>query len=78
VLLDGYKDSSGELLSFMQKVIKESSDTSVDMSQMGYLAEQNNSVRALGQYVEKVEKDGETTWEFKYKPDKKGDAKASA
>jgi len=76
--LEGYKDSSGNLLSFMQKVIKESSDTTtIKLLRMGYLAEQDDSFQALGQFVEKKETNGETTWEFGYKPDK-GDTKASA
>ena len=75
VILEGYKDGSGKLLSFIQKVIQDSADTSVVISQMGYLAEQDDSFQALGQYVEKAERKGETRWD---KPDKKGDAKASA
>ena len=48
---------------------------------IGHLDEQDGSFQALGQFLEKKEANGETTWEFTYIPEnwkKKKDAKASA
>ena len=80
VRLDGYKDRSGNLLSFIQKIDRGEFDFSANISRIGYIAEQNDSIEALGQHVKKKEVRGETVdWNFsRIKPDKKKNAKVSA
>ena len=66
----GYEDNSGKLVSIMQKVVKDKPSTHVWLQRIGYLAEQSDSIQALGHYVEKKEKNGGTAWDFEYDPDK--------
>ena len=79
---EGYKDGSGkQLLEFLLKIVNGKSDFTSMFRGIGHLDEQDGSFQALGQFLEKKEANGETTWEFTYIPEnwkKKKDAKASA
>ena len=79
---EGYKDGSGkQLLKFLLKIVNGKSDFQSNFQGIGYLADQDNSFKALVPFVEKVENKDEITWEFGYIPEKwrkKKDAKASA
>ena len=69
--LDGYKDDSGKLFSFMQNVVRDSYDLAMlYLSQIGCLSDQYDSIKALGGEVSvDEEKNGETICTFVYKRD---------
>ena len=73
--LNGYKDDSGKLFSFIQNVVRGSYDLGMlYLSQIGCLSDQYNSIKALGGEVSvDEEKNGETICTFVYKREEKGD-----
>jgi len=75
--LNGYKDDSGKLFSFMQNVVRGSYDLGMlFLSGIGCLSDQYNSIKTLGGEVSvDKEENGETICTFVYKRDEKGNAK---
>lgn len=71
--LNGYKDDSGKLFSFMQNVVRDLYDIAMlYLSQIGCLSDQYDSIKALGGEVSvDEEQNGETICTFVYKRDEK-------